>query len=283
MWNEILYRPIYNTLILIYDILPYKDAGLAIILLTILIRLILFPLSWTSVRSQRLMQALAPELEKIKVKYKDDQKQLTAETMAFYQKHGINPLSSCLPVLIQLPILIALYQVLSHGINHTQYELLYSFVPKPETFNNTFLGLIDLTQPFYPLAIIAGAAQFLQSYLLKTPTPPKKKEPEKEKDSMFKAEDLSSAMNMQFMYIMPIMTTFIAWKLFAGLPLYWITTTLFSIGQQLLTIKLYPVKNITQADQAFHHHETKEFVLEPEILETHREKNVEIAVKKRIN
>lgn len=282
MWNEFLYRPIYNILILIYDLLPYKDVGLAIIIVTVLMRLLLLPLSWSATKSQRLMQSLAPELDKIKEKYKDNQQELSKATMEFYKQHGINPLSSCLPLLIQLPILIALYQVLSHGLTNNQYDLLYSFVPQPDSFNQMFLGFIDLTKPFYPLAIVAGIAQFFQSYLMK-PLAKAKKPVEKKKDNnkLFNAEDFSSAMSWQFTFMMPIMTVFIAWNLFAGLPLYWVTTTLFSVVQQIITNKLYPVKNIVAADQSFHEHKTAEFSLEPELIESHQEKNVSVSVKRR--
>lgn len=282
MWNELLYRPIYNALILIYDLLPYKDVGLAIIVVTILMRLLLLPLSWSATKSQRLMQSLAPELEKIKEKYKDNQQEMTKATMEFYKQHGINPLSSCLPLLIQLPILIALYQVLRNGLDHSQYELLYSFVPQPESFNQTFLGFIDLTKPFYPLAIVAGLAQFAQSYLMKPLAKKKKPAVEKKDDKqLFNAEDFTSAMSWQFTFMMPIMTVFIAWNLFAGLPLYWVTTTLFSVVQQYVTNKMYPIKNIVAADTAFHEHKTAEFKLEPELIETSKVKDVSVSVKRR--
>ncbi|MFZ5392115.1 MAG: YidC/Oxa1 family membrane protein insertase [Patescibacteria group bacterium] len=284
MWQEILYRPIYNALILIYDFLPYKDLGLAIIVLTILIRFILLPFSWSAVKSQRIMQSLNPELEKIKAQYKGDQQNLSKATMEFYKKHKINPFSSCLPLLIQLPILIALYQVLKNNIDHTQYELLYSFVPRPDSINKIFLGFIDLSQAFYPLAIVTGIAQFFQGYLLKPPATKKVIKNDRPKDEVFNAEDISSAMNTQFIYIMPLMTVFISWNLFAALPLYWVTTTLFSIVSQLVIIKMYPQKAIIAADEQFHTHPTSEVLeVKPEIIESFQEKDVNIQVKRRQN
>jgi len=284
LWNEVLYRPIYNALILIYEALPYKDVGIAIILLTLIIRFILLPLSWSSMKSQRMMQSLNPELEKIKEKYKDNQEKLTQATMDFYKKHGINPLSSCLPLLIQLPILLALYQVLRNGLSTDSFHLLYSFVPAPDTFNEQFLGLINLTQPYWPLAILVGIVQLVQGWLLRPPTPTKKKPAveKKEGEALFNAEDLSAAMGTQFLYIMPVMTVFIAWNLFAGLPLYWITTSVFTIATQLIMIKMYPVKQVVAADEVFHQDESHQFNPDqPELLETKQEKNVTISVKKR--
>lgn len=283
IWNEVLYRPIYNALILVYEILPYKDVGLAIIILTLLIRFVLLPLTWSSMKSQRLMQSLNPELEKLKEKYKGNQEKLTQATMDFYKKHNINPLSSCLPLLIQLPILIALYQVLRNGLNVESFSLLYSFVPVPEYFNETFLGLIDLTQPYWPLAIVVGIVQLIQGVLLRpTQTKKKPKSEKKEGDALFNAEDLSAAMGTQFVYIMPIMTVFIAWNLFAGLPLYWITTSIFTIVTQLIMIKLYPVKQVEAADEVFHEDEAVPFNPDqPELLEETKEKDITISVKKR--
>jgi membrane protein insertase Oxa1/YidC/SpoIIIJ len=147
-----------------------------------------------------------------------------------------------------------------------------------------FLGFINLTQPYYPLAIIVGIVQFAQGFLLR-PQPSARKKPQTEKKAdapLFNAEDLSSMMGTQFLYVMPIMTVFISWNLFAGLPIYWITTSVFTIVNQLIMIKLYPVKQIVAADEVFHHDETHEFNPDqPELLESKTEKNITVSVKKR--
>jgi YidC/Oxa1 family membrane protein insertase len=290
LWNEVLYRPIFNALILVYNLLPYKDVGLAIIVLTVVIRLILLPLSWPSMKSQRLLQSLQPELEKIKEQYKNDQQTLSTKTMEFYKKHGINPLASCLPLLIQLPILIALYQVLRGGLTGEHYDLLYSFVSRPENFNVIFLGLIDLTKAYWPLAIVVGLVQLAQGLLMRPVSKPKakptaqldaKKTADKEDQPLFNAEDLSAAMGTQFTYIMPLMTVFIAWNLFSGLPLYWITTTFFSVVVQLVVNWRYPVKQIQTADKEYHEKPVVQFDPDDYIIEKSQEKNVSIAVKRR--
>ncbi len=144
IWNEIFYRPIYNAFIFIYDILPWGDAGIAIIALTLVIRFVLLPLTWTAMKSQRMMQSMQPAMDKIKEKHKEDKQAQTQELMKFYKDNGINPLASCLPMLVQLPVMIALYQVL-RNLTLDQYDLLYSFVAQPEALNTVFLGFIDLT------------------------------------------------------------------------------------------------------------------------------------------
>lgn len=287
IWNEILYRPIYNAFILIYDILPIKDAGLAIIILTLVVRFVLLPLTWASMKSQRMMQSLQPQMNAIKEKYKDDKTKQGQELMKFYQENGINPLSSCLPLLVQLPVMIALYQVL-RNLSQDQYELLYSFVGRPESFNTMFLGFIDLMQPFWPLAILTGLSQFAYSYLLKPTTNKTEKSKEldkpKKEGEVLNPEELTAMMGSQFTYIMPIMTTFISWNLLSGLPLYWVVTTLFNVVFQLIMVKKYPVipnANVNDIIEEKTLEKVEEWNNEPKLIETTREKNVTVQVKKR--
>lgn len=285
-WNEVLYRPIYNMFILIYDILPIKDAGLAIIVLTLVVRFILLPLTWAAMKSQRMTQSLQPAMNKIKEQYKNDKQKQGQELMKFYQENGINPLSSCLPMLVQLPVMIALYQVL-RNLNQDQFSLLYGFVQRPESFNTMFLGVIDLMQPFWPLAILTGLTQFAYSYLLQPMKVAKTEQTDVEKSKKegeaFNPEDLTAMMGTQFTYLMPIMTTFISWNLLSGLPLYWVVTTLFNVAFQLIMVKKYPVKLNNNVNEVII--DKKEEVVEwkdgPELIETVREKNVTVQVKKR--
>jgi YidC/Oxa1 family membrane protein insertase len=145
IYTEILFRPLYNAMIFIVDLLPGHEVWIAIVLLTLLIKFILYPLSMSSIKSQRAMQELQPKLNEIREKYKDDKQKQSQEMMKFYRKNKINPLSSCLPLLIQLPILIGLYRVFRDGLNPDSLVYLYSFVSAPEFINNMFLG-IDLAQ-----------------------------------------------------------------------------------------------------------------------------------------
>lgn len=222
LYNTFIYQPIFNFLIWLYNIIPGHDIGLAIIVLTLVIRFLLVPLTLKQIKSQKALQDLQPKMEEIKRKYKDDRERQSKELMKFYQENKINPFASCLPLIIQLPILFALYRAFMAGLSAEGLEVLYPYVSKPETINPMFLGLVDLSQRNLTLAILAGAAQFIQSKMLM----PKKK-----------AKDTAAMMSKQMTYFMPVLTVFIAMSLPAGLALYWLVTTLFAIGQQYIIMK----------------------------------------------
>src|ERR1035437_1465321 len=159
IWNLILYRPLINALAFLVSVIPGGDIGIAVILLTILVKLILFPLSQKSIESQAEMNILAPELNKIKGSgaSKEEQARLTFE---LYKKHNTNPFSGCLLLLIQIPIIFALYYVFYKGINF-QNGILYPFIHIPEHMNMIFLGIIDISKKSLVLAILAGISQSL--------------------------------------------------------------------------------------------------------------------------
>lgn len=216
-YNEVIYRPLLNLLVFFYNFIPGHDVGIVIILITIIIRIILAPTMHKQLKSQKAMSALQPKLNEVREKYKGDKEGLAKATMDLYKEHKINPLSSCLPLLIQLPILIALYQVFSKAL-HGNLEGLYSFIQNPGVLNPKLLGLIDLSRPNIPFAIIAGLLQFWQSKIMTAQSGT--------------SDPTAKAMAFQTMYVLPLLSVFIAWSLPAGLPLYWIITTLFAIGQQ---------------------------------------------------
>ncbi|MBU2595719.1 YidC/Oxa1 family membrane protein insertase [Patescibacteria group bacterium] len=235
-WDGVFIKPLTNLLIFLTNIIPGHDLGMAIIALTIIIRLILYPLSKKAIQNQRALQAFQPELDQIKEKYKDNKDKQTKETLAFYQKHKINPLSSCLPLLIQMPILIALYWVFRHAIAGTVDQLLYPFVHKPDTLIIKFLGIIDLTKPeLYVLPVLAGASQFYQSFMiLRQAKKDEKRIGIKEKKG---PQDTSTMITKQMNYIFPIVTVIFAASLPAAISLYWVATNLFSILQQYIIMK----------------------------------------------
>src|SRR5438105_244127 len=143
---HLIYQPIFNALIFFYNLVG--DMGVAIIIITLLIRLLLLPLANKSFRSQRRLQALQPELQKLQEKHKEDRETLAKEMMAFYKREGVSPASSCLPVLLQFPIIIALFYVFRNTISgHQQLTLLYPFIHHPHHIDPHFLGLIDLSKP----------------------------------------------------------------------------------------------------------------------------------------
>ncbi len=220
LFTEILYRPLLNLVVIIYDILPWHDFGLAIIVLTTLIRVLFFPLSIKTARSQKAMNQLNPKMQEIKNKFKDDKSAQSAEIMKLYKEHNINPLSGCLPLLIQLPILIALYRAFIAGLKPESLSLLYKFVANPGVINKISFGFIDTTSKMPLLAVFAGVAQFIQAWQTNV----------QNKGSLNKE---MAALNSQMLYFFPVMIIIIGWNLPAGLILYWITTTAFSILEQL--------------------------------------------------
>lgn len=229
IYNKGLYQPLFNSIVFFYNLIPGHDFGLAIILVTLLIRIILFPLSRQGVKSRKALEEIQPKLKEIQKKY-GDKKEQAAQMMSLYKEHKVNPVSGCLPLLIQLPIIIALYRAFIHAINPSGLELLYPFIKNPGPLNTSFLGIMDLAVPSIVLAIIAGVSQFFQSKIMfKTPS-----------SGMGGADRTASVqktMNRQMIYFMPLITVFIALKLPAGLPLYWAASTLFGIGEYLLVNK----------------------------------------------
>ncbi len=201
--------------------------GIAIIILTLLVRFALYPLYTKSVKSQRALQKLQPEIQKIREKYKNEPEKQSKEMMVFYKKNKINPFSGCLPLIIQLPILIALFRVFQYGLDPSHLDVLYSFISRPETINPLFLGLIDLSVPSLFLAVFAAISQFFQSKMMMVKQNKQKK----------KKSDFTNMMTQQMTYVMPFITFFIAMRLPAALALYWLVTTLFAIAQQYFIMK----------------------------------------------
>jgi len=230
IFNTVLYRPIYNLLILFYNIVPGHDIGLTIILLTIVIKLILYPFSLQSIKAQKEMKEIQPKLAELQKKYKNNKEELARATMELYKKEKISPLSGCLPLLVQLPFLIAVFQVFRNGLNSEGFSLLYPFIHNPGSLNPRMFNLafFDLSKPVWLFAIIAGLAQFWQTKMLETKAPPKeiaKKEGARDESTM-------AIMNKQMMYLMPGVTVFIGLTLPGGLTLYWLLSTLLMVAQQ---------------------------------------------------
>lgn len=224
IFHTILYQPLFNGFVAIYNIIP--DVGIVIFIVTVLLKLALYPLNDKSIKAQRSLSALQPKMEALKKQYKDDQQTLAQETMKLYKEHKVNPLGSCLPLLLQLPIFIALYQVLRAGLSTQDYTNLYSFVQNPGSINPLSLGFLNLVTPNIVLAVLAGAAQFLQAKSLM------RKQPPKQAGEGGKDEDMASMMNKQMLYVMPVLTVIIGIKLPGGLSLYWFLSTLLTAAQQ---------------------------------------------------
>ena len=228
-FNFILYQPLFNALILIYQYLPGRDFGIAVIVLTILIKVIFYPLGTQAIRSQKVLSQLQPKIKEIQKKFASDKAEQAKATMELYKKEKINPFSGCLPLLVQLPVLIALFRIFSAGFGQDQLRFLYSFVPFPGQIDTFFLGVVNLAEASIPLAVLTGIAQFFQTKMVITDSGGSLKK----KRSL----DFSQMMQKQMLYFFPIFTIFILWRLPAALALYWLTTTLFTIGQQYIILK----------------------------------------------
>lgn len=231
IFHESLSRPLFNLLVWVYNVVPGEDFGVAIVLVTVLLRTLLHPLSSKALKSQKALQELQPKIKEIQKKHKDKQEQARAMT-EFYKEHKVNPFSGCLPLLIQLPILIALYRVFLTGVEPESLDALYSFIHNPGTLDPLFAGVINLAQPNHTLAILAGLSQFFQSKAAF------------QGNSAAAGSDFSKIMSKQMIYMMPLFMVFIAWNLPAGLALYWVVTMLFSLGEQLIINKRYRASRI---------------------------------------
>jgi len=227
IFHEILVRPLFNLLVGIYDVLPFDDLGVAIVLLTVLTRLVFFPLSHKALISQRRLSDLQPLVKELQQKHKGQRAEQSRAVMALYKEHRINPFAGIVPMLIQLPILFALYRVFLQDLNADSLRELYSFVPAPDIINTSFLGLIDMTSPSPILAILAGFFMFLQSKITFS-----QRAPASSRAGGDGKPDFQRMMAKQMMYVMPFFIIVISWNFPAGLPLYWATTTLFSFLQQ---------------------------------------------------
>jgi YidC/Oxa1 family membrane protein insertase len=236
IFGPLVYQPIYNILVFLYNIIPGHDFGVAIIVITVLLKFALYPISRKQIESQKRLQELQPKIKEIQSRNKDNKEKQTKELLEFYKTNKANPFSGCLPIVAQLIFFIAIYQVL-YDISSSnlviQQDLLYGFVKNPETINPLFFGFIDLGKPYIPLAAIAAIAQFFQTKdLMATKKADAKKEPEK-KTTDSKQPDFSEIMSKQMLYLGPFLTLFIGMKFAAGLALYWLVSTLFSFAQQL--------------------------------------------------
>ncbi|MBI2041399.1 MAG: membrane protein insertase YidC [Candidatus Nealsonbacteria bacterium] len=213
IFNLIFYQPLLKALILIYNYLPGHDFGIAVIVLTLLIKLVLYPLGAKGIKSQKALQDLQPKIKELQEKFKDDKNRQAKEVMDLYRREKINPFSGFLLLLIQLPFLFALFKVFGNGVKGMS------------GIDMTFLGTINLAQASVVLVILTGLAQFWQARMMKQPPSSKKQ------------SDFSNIMQKQTIYFFPLFTVFILWKMPSAIALYWLTTTLFTIFQQYITLR----------------------------------------------
>lgn len=243
-----IFEPLFNGLLYIQKILPGHDLGLAIILLTLIIKAALYLPSLSGIRASRQMQMLQPKLKAIQEQYKNDKQRLSQEQMKLYKESKVNPVSGCLPLLIQIPFFIGLYQVFIGGLKIDNHHILISSELKHvypflrdyyahAPINTMFLGWIDLAKAHgianIILGVVAGAAQFWQTKMLAAPKEPNIK--------AARDESIASATNKQMTYLLPILTAYLAYTFPAGLALYWIVQSVLTIGQQYIFLRQHPL------------------------------------------
>lgn len=221
----------YFTLILSQLTLVTGSLGLAIIVFTILLRLLLYPLTLTSLRAARKMQLLQPEIAALQKKYKKDPKALQQAQLALYKEKNINPLAGCLPQILQIGLLILLYQAFLH---------FFKVIDSGEIVISTTFLWMDLSKPdpLHILPILAGATQFVLSKLMMSQQPAKsveksKKSKKQQEEDAPGITEMAQSMQKQMMYILPIMSGVISLTLPSGLVLYWVVSTVMSIFQQI--------------------------------------------------
>jgi YidC/Oxa1 family membrane protein insertase len=230
IWHTFFFDPIYNGLVFFIDVIPGGDVGLSIVAITLVVKFILLPLSLKASRMQKIVKQLEPKMAEIKERHKDDREALARATMEVYREAGINPFSGIFLMLLQIPIVIALYfSVYSGGgvpLPGINVDLLYSFVPSPETIDMIFLGFVNIAANSWPLAVLAGATQFIHAKLSLPALEPKKEGVVSMKD------DFARSMHLNMRYVLPVMIGVIAYTLSASVALYFTISNLFAIAQE---------------------------------------------------
>jgi len=229
LYYAILTQPLLNLLIFFYNLVG--DIGLAIIIVTVIIRLILYPSFKHQLESQKRLQQLQPKVQELRERHKDDRQKQAQEQMELFKREGVNPLGSCLPIIVQLIVLIALYRVFLTGLNGEALAGLYSFMSNPGTIDPTTVFGFNLSERNIFLAVITGAVQFVQSKMMT------KLQPKPSTSGSDQGAAMANMMSKQFLYVFPVLTVVIGSQLPAGLVLYWFATTLFSVLQQFLVMR----------------------------------------------
>lgn len=226
IWTTTLVTPLHNLLAFIINIIPGGDLGLAVIALTILVKVILLPLSKKSIISQIRLKQLEPKIQEIKDNNSDKTIQ-SQKTFELYKKEGVNPFSGCLLALIQLPLILALFSLFRHGVSFNP-DTLYSFVSLPEKINPIFLGILDINSKSIILAILVGITQYIQISFTMSNTATQSTVVKK---GDFQS-DLNQAMQTQMKYVLPVMMMFFSYIGTSIVGLYFITTNLLTLLQE---------------------------------------------------
>ena len=227
-FHTTLYVPIYNLLVFLIDIVPGGDIGVAIIVATLIVKVLLLPLSLSAARTQKAMKTIEPELKVLREKFKNDKERQAKEMFALYDKYGIKPFSSILSIFIQLPVVIGLYWVFNQTFSTIDPTFLYSFVHVPTVSASAlFLGVVSITGKSITLAVLAGITQLIQAWYA-IPVPPASAEV-----GGSPGEDFARAMTMQARYVLPIVIGFVAYNS-GAIALYFITSNVVALAQEFI-------------------------------------------------
>ncbi|MHB8660973.1 MAG: YidC/Oxa1 family membrane protein insertase [Minisyncoccota bacterium] len=219
-FHAVFYNPIYNALVALVALVPGSDVGIAVILVTISIRLLLLPFSLSAARTQRAMKILEPKIKELKEKYKNNKEKEALETLALYREAHVNPFASILTVFIQIPLLLALYWVFRYEpFSVLDTARLYSFTPVPHVVSLQFLGVISVVGRSLTLAVLAGLSQFLQAHMALSGTM-------KPSGTTGMQGDFQKVMGMQLKYVFPFLIGTISYTTSGAVALYFITTNL---------------------------------------------------------
>ena len=225
-FNAVFYDPIYNALVALVALIPGSDVGIAVILVTVVIRLILLPFSLSAALTQRAMKVLEPKIKELKEKHKGDKEKEALNTLALYREAQVNPFASILTVFIQIPVLLALYFVFYYepfpAINAVR---LYAFTPVPDMISLEFLGIISVAGKSMVLAFLAGVTQFLQAHMALSGTM-------KPSDAKSMQNDFQRIMGLQLKYVFPFLIGVISYTTSGAIALYFITTNLAGCLQE---------------------------------------------------
>lgn len=228
MFTTLFYKPLYNALVGITAFIPGHYLAVSIVVATLAIKLILFPLSKKAVLTQMKMKLVEPELSKIREQFKDDRQKQAEKTMEVYKKNELNPFSTLFLAILQVPIFIALARIFyKNALGTVDTALLYSFIAVPEFINHT-LFFVDLGSRSYVLGAIAGILQFIQIQF----SVPEYKKPEAGTAPSLK-DDFARSMHIQIKYVLPVIVFIASLSFNASMSVYWIVSTLFTIGQEL--------------------------------------------------
>ena len=234
--KTIVYTPLYNILVLILNI-DWIDAGVATVILTILVKFILYPLTKKSTITQVTMKEKSGELNEIKQKYPDRQVQ-AQKVMEFYKKNKINPFASIGTILIQIPIIYSLYYIFfKSGLPAIDLNLLYPFVKMPELVSMNFLGLVDVSQKSLLLAALAAISTYLQLHLSSSG----KSDKPNNNIGKINTEEFSQIMAKQMKYTFPVVVFFISWQISGVVALYWfVSNVVGTLQESYIRRKYFP-------------------------------------------